>query len=144
MEIIHDIPEEYMADPIPPPSHKVSTNLDDELIHLIKGSKIAKYWINHYTSLECAVKQIDWPTVGKAWSNQNFSQCNWPTKWAAEKLLTDSEMEDMKAWNNAICPQQCSEELEDPDHIILCPKENQLLMKIQKYYSCGVQRTLLH
>eukprot|EP00957_Ditylum_brightwellii_P007998 606272-Ditylum_brightwellii.AAC.1 len=38
-----DVPEEHMAEPIPPPSHKASTNLDDKLIQAIEGPKIVRY-----------------------------------------------------------------------------------------------------
>eukprot|EP00957_Ditylum_brightwellii_P100648 7671935-Ditylum_brightwellii.AAC.1 len=111
--------EGYMVDPVPPPSHKVSTNLGDEPTHLIEGSKIVKYWTNHYTIPEDA--------------------CKWATKWAAEKLPTSSEMEDRKACDNTICLHKYSEELEDPEHIILYSKANCLWRKSNKYYSCGMQ-----
>eukprot|EP00957_Ditylum_brightwellii_P144801 11029169-Ditylum_brightwellii.AAC.1 len=127
-----DIPEEYMTDPVPPSSCKVSTNLDKELICSIEGPKIVKYWTHHYTFPEGAVTQINWPAIEKAWSNQNFFQHKWATKWAAEKIPTGSKMEDWKAWDNATCPQQCGKELEDPEHIILCPKVNQLWRNIQQ------------
>eukprot|EP00957_Ditylum_brightwellii_P179225 13653808-Ditylum_brightwellii.AAC.1 len=55
------VPEECMADPTPPPSHKVSTNLNNELDQLIEGSKIIKCWTKHFTIPADAVKDIDWP-----------------------------------------------------------------------------------
>eukprot|EP00957_Ditylum_brightwellii_P051226 3883315-Ditylum_brightwellii.AAC.1 len=59
------VPEEYMAAAKPPPSHKVSTNLDDELKQIIEGDKIMKYWTNHFIIPRDAVKEIDWPAVEK-------------------------------------------------------------------------------
>eukprot|EP00957_Ditylum_brightwellii_P044466 3373620-Ditylum_brightwellii.AAC.2 len=61
-----------MAASNPPTSHKDSTNLDNELKHLIEGSKTIKYWTNHFTVQDDAVNQINWPTIEKACSNQNF------------------------------------------------------------------------
>eukprot|EP00957_Ditylum_brightwellii_P021020 1584350-Ditylum_brightwellii.AAC.1 len=55
------VPEEYMAATKLPSSHKVSTNLDDELKQTIKGDKIIKYWTNYFTIPWDAVKDIDWP-----------------------------------------------------------------------------------
>eukprot|EP00957_Ditylum_brightwellii_P095767 7296721-Ditylum_brightwellii.AAC.2 len=68
------VPEEYMAAAKSPPSHKVSTNLDNELKQIIEGDKIIKYWTNHFTIPRDAVKKIDWPAVEKARANQNFIQ----------------------------------------------------------------------
>eukprot|EP00957_Ditylum_brightwellii_P163839 12472335-Ditylum_brightwellii.AAC.2 len=91
------IHEECMTVSTPPSSQKVSTNLDDELNHLIEGSKIIKYWTNHFAIPDDAVNQINWPAIEKACSNQNFIQHKWATKWAAEKLPTGSKMEDREA-----------------------------------------------
>eukprot|EP00957_Ditylum_brightwellii_P099029 7543316-Ditylum_brightwellii.AAC.1 len=40
-------------------------------------------------------------------------------------------MEDRGAWDNAKCPHKCGEELEDPEHVIVCPKANRLWTNIQ-------------
>eukprot|EP00957_Ditylum_brightwellii_P093355 7108512-Ditylum_brightwellii.AAC.1 len=95
------VPEEYMAAAKPPPSHKFSTNLDNELKQIIEGDKIIKYRTNQFTIPHVAVKEIDLPAVEKTRANQNFIQRKWATKWAAEKILTGSEMEDRGAWDNA-------------------------------------------
>eukprot|EP00957_Ditylum_brightwellii_P152147 11584354-Ditylum_brightwellii.AAC.1 len=60
------VPEECMADPTPQSSHKVSTNLNNELDHIIEGSKIIKYWTKHFNIPVDAVKDIDWPAVERA------------------------------------------------------------------------------
>eukprot|EP00957_Ditylum_brightwellii_P043300 3281547-Ditylum_brightwellii.AAC.1 len=59
-----------------PASHNVSTNLDDELSHLIEGSKIMKYWTNHFTIPNDVVNQINWLAIEKACSNQTSYNAN--------------------------------------------------------------------
>eukprot|EP00957_Ditylum_brightwellii_P022420 1691848-Ditylum_brightwellii.AAC.1 len=116
----------------PPSSHKVFTNLDDELNQIIEGVKIIKYWTSPFTIPCDTVKDIDWPAEEKARANQNFIQMKWATKWATEKILAGSEMENRGAWDNTKCPHKCGEELEEPEHVIVCPKANQLWIDIQQ------------
>eukprot|EP00957_Ditylum_brightwellii_P028908 2184061-Ditylum_brightwellii.AAC.1 len=40
-------------------------------------------------------------------------------------------MEDRDTWDNAKCPCKCGMELEDPEHVIVCPNANQLWTNIQ-------------
>eukprot|EP00957_Ditylum_brightwellii_P062779 4764154-Ditylum_brightwellii.AAC.1 len=120
------VPDACMADEMPPHCHKVSTKMDEELVHLIEGGQIIKYWTDHYIIPEEAINMIDWPALERSRSNLSFMQRKWLTKWAAEKIPTGTEMEDRQAWKNAACPMKCGEEMEDPEHIITCRKTNPL------------------
>eukprot|EP00957_Ditylum_brightwellii_P094627 7206843-Ditylum_brightwellii.AAC.1 len=107
-----------MADGTPPHCHKVSTKVDEEIVNLIEGEQIIKYWTDHYIILEEAINMIDWPAIERSRSNLSFTQRKWLTKWAAEKIPTGTKMKDCQAWSNAVCPRKYGEEMEDPEHII--------------------------
>eukprot|EP00957_Ditylum_brightwellii_P111371 8494467-Ditylum_brightwellii.AAC.1 len=105
--------------------------MDDELVSLIEGRRIIKYWTDHYIIPAEAINMIDWPALERSRSNISFMQRKWSTKWAAEKIPTGTEMEDCQAWTNGACPRKCGEEMEDPDHIITYRKANPLWRELQ-------------
>eukprot|EP00957_Ditylum_brightwellii_P040403 3057593-Ditylum_brightwellii.AAC.1 len=112
-------------------STKISTNLKEETLEVVEGTKTKAYLMDNFLLPTRAMDNVDWYAIKLACENMDFFKKRWSSRWAAEFIPTGTELEDQGTWDSAKFLWNCGEEMKTPAHVVQCTKANNLWTKIK-------------